>query len=71
MQDLKTLVLQLTNKYYKDVEKVRAIFAWICSQQLDKLDYSLAITDKSPLHLLKEVKDQKSSYPELFAAMCK
>ncbi|XP_071170612.1 lim and transglutaminase domain protein ltd-1-like [Mytilus edulis] len=69
--DMKALTLSLTARYYKDVDKVRAIFAWICLQKLDQLDYSRSINDKSPLHHLKEVKDKKSSYPELFAIMCK
>ncbi|CAC5409510.1 unnamed protein product [Mytilus coruscus] len=69
--DLKTLTVSLTVRYYKDVEKVRAIFAWICLQKLDQLDYSRSINDKSPLHHLKDIKDKRSSYPELFAMMCK
>jgi hypothetical protein len=38
---------------------------------LSELDYLRAINEKSPLHVIKEVKDGKSSYPELFATMCK
>jgi hypothetical protein len=54
--DVKSLTVKLTKQYYKDVEKVRAIFAWICSLNLSELDYLRAINEKSPLHVIKEVK---------------
>jgi hypothetical protein len=68
--DVKSLTVKLTKQYYKDVEKVRAIFAWICSLNLSELDYLRAINEKSPSNT-NSVIDLEQMDSTLFIMYCR
>jgi hypothetical protein len=68
---LKDLVSELiTSKNLEtDSDKVRAIFFWICTKNLDNIDVNQASND-SPDGLLVKLKSGRISYAHLFTHLC-
>ncbi|XP_052081913.1 uncharacterized protein LOC127719716 isoform X2 [Mytilus californianus] len=68
---LKTLVSLLTDQYEDDMSKVRAIYVWLTSININKLSHPL----KNPkvgytMFYLMKIKERLGNYSQLFNRMC-
>lgn len=69
---LKSLVSLLTDQYEDDMSKVRAIYVWLTSLNINKLSHPL----KNPkvgytMFYLMKIKERLGNYSQLFNRMCK
>nr|XP_026694483.1 hillarin-like isoform X2 [Ciona intestinalis] len=53
-----------------DLEKVRILFHWITSQDLNAIEFEDDIPEDTPLFYLRAIKQEKGTYPALFLRLC-
>ncbi|KAL4227458.1 hypothetical protein ACF0H5_012902 [Mactra antiquata] len=70
-KDYTELIKYLTVRCKSDVEKVRAIFVWMGSQDIDDGIYEDATDSDTPLGFMKLMKDSRATYSSFFALLCR
>ncbi|CAG5122589.1 unnamed protein product [Candidula unifasciata] len=64
------LVRQLTEDLLTDLEKVRAIYRWICVKDLNVMEFADNLDADTPLGLLRGIKFGTETYHVLFMRLC-
>ncbi|KAK3599342.1 hypothetical protein CHS0354_009835 [Potamilus streckersoni] len=65
------LIDHLTSGLQTDLEKLRAIFIWLGSQNMDGADYSKVTSSDSPIGFMKLIKESRGSYASFFTLLCR
>ncbi|KAK3599341.1 hypothetical protein CHS0354_009834 [Potamilus streckersoni] len=65
------LIDHLISGLQTDVQKLRALFTWLGSQNIDGADYSKVISSDSPIGFMKLMKENRGSYASFFALLCR
>ena len=68
--DFDTLCRYLCEGAATDLQKVRAIYIWVTSQDCHSVDSSVQIDLNSPLGYLAALKQECATYANLFAKIC-
>jgi hypothetical protein len=72
------LVSYLIQPFRHEIQRLRAIFVWMCTQELDRMSFK-GFSDKmttedhavTPLGYFKLIKHKRASYATLFALLCR
>lgn len=65
------LIQYLKEKCTSDVEKVRALFVWLGSQDIENENYDGVTNSDTPRGFMKLIKENKLSYSSFFAVLCR
>ena len=71
---LKSLTKRLTSPYRTDTEKVRSLFTWVTSLNIEKLQFCLAeLPDRknTPLEILLRIHWKIGNHAHFFAQLCR
>ncbi|VDN42378.1 unnamed protein product [Dibothriocephalus latus] len=53
-----------------EMERVRAIFLWLCTKDLSKMNFENVKPD-SPEQILMDIRTKKTSYAQAFFTLCR
>ncbi|KAL3866265.1 hypothetical protein ACJMK2_043579 [Sinanodonta woodiana] len=65
------LIDYLTSGLQTDLEKLRSIFIWLGSQNIDGANYSKVTSSDSPIGFMKLIKENRGSYASFFTLLCR
>ena len=71
MESCDNLLKYLNKDLTTVTSKVRVLYKWLVAQQVPHKAKPKNLAADSPLNYLYDIRDQRSTYAELFASLCR